>query len=81
MSQSLINMIQNIILKPLFLEVPTSTFTVVKHKPLNVIQKFQKVGAKEDAPNIFRGSLCLPGAPIKKKKNMAAMTKSVNRTI
>lgn len=57
-----------------------STFTVVRHNPLRVIQKFQKADAKEDAPDIFRGSLYLSGVSTKKKKNMAALTISVNRT-
>lgn len=39
------------------------------------MQKFQKAGAKKNAPNSFRGYLYLSGMYTKKKNNMAAMTK------
>lgn len=45
-----------------------------------VIQKFQRAGAQEVALDIFRGSLHLSGMSTKRKKNMAAITRSVNRT-
>lgn len=65
----------------LFLTVLASTFTVGKHKPLKVTQKFQKAGANEEAANIFRGTLYLSGVATKKIKiKMAAMTRSGNRT-